>query len=89
MTTASIIFCVAFTAVMAPMMWRIWKQLRRDRYLDSVLEKKRLNAAGLGPWPADGYEATAAMALQSGDWRLYEQATRRAQEATLRRIKEH
>ena len=81
MSITGIVFSVIFTAVMAPMMWRIWKQLRRDKYLDSIVDKKRENHAGLGPWPENGHEATAAMALQVGDWRGYDRAMERAAEA--------
>ena len=80
MTTASIIFCVLFTAVMAPLMWRIWKQLRRDRYLDRVLEAKRRWYAGEGEWPEGGYEATVEMARQTGDWGMYNRALERTKE---------
>jgi hypothetical protein len=74
MEIAGIVFSVIFTVVMAPMMWRIHKQLRRERYLDSIVEQKRANHAGLGPWPENGHEATAAFCLQVGDWRGYDRA---------------
>ena len=81
MTTAGIVFVVVFSVIMAPLVWRILKYARRDRYLDGVLEQKRRWYAGKGEWPEDGYAATEEMALQTGDWETYNRAVEMREEA--------
>lgn len=56
MTTASIVFIILFTAVMAPMMWRIgcdeWKDWKRTR---KVARKRAwFESGGKSEWPGYG-----------------------------------
>ena len=56
MTTASIVFCIVFTAVMAPMMWRIFLHERKDRKRTRKVARKRAWFEGKGEWPGYGLE---------------------------------